>query len=342
MRRGDELIAPSVAGRSVSGRVLGSDGRPVEGARVFAGRALLFGFDELLLSGAQRLAAGAVRAISNRDGNYRIDTLPAGPLVLCALVPDGERSGPVRLTDAGAAEVDLRLAPGVAIAGAVPRVALGVQNIAAQPTATGTAFTFVAPVIDGRYELPGLPPGQYDVVVASRAAETESFHRRRVALTPAGPRSIDFAAIETSVTVDLVVRAETAASIPSAQVMLIGGRIEASTGRELNRAMQAASIDHWVTGYATPILGTESEAGRGHYLEDDMHVLFRDVAPGPATACVLPLPGDHMDLDFQRRMGSSRSDLDTVCREVEIAASPAAQLVVVSTPPPQRLPADTP
>jgi hypothetical protein len=80
-----------------------------------------------------------------------------------------------------------------------------------------------------------------------------------------------------------------------------------------------------------------SEPGRAVYQRDDLHAVLTDVPPGAATVCVVPLAGDLRDPEFLQRLAAETDDLELVCKVIDVAATPAHQVIVISTQPARRL-----
>jgi protocatechuate 3,4-dioxygenase beta subunit len=152
-------------GAPVSGTVIGPDGKPVAGARVWFS-----------------VPAGNWSATCDARGAWRFDALPAGTFTASAS-SDRHRAGPdltVEL-DGKTARTDIvvRVETGGQLVGSVVDGA-GKPVAGAQVNADGRESTTDAA---GRFELLGLEPGSYDVIAQ---ADTRSSRTAKVSVTDGG------------------------------------------------------------------------------------------------------------------------------------------------------------
>jgi hypothetical protein len=187
----------------------------------------------------------------------------------------------------------------------------------------------------GAWSASGLPP---DPRLRAGAALNTGLGDRTLVLTPvlgvAGPRSLTLDL--RGVAVDIIMRADRAASIPTGQVIVFPGKLARlpRTGKDLQHAV--GTVTRWSGAVAAPVVDTtRTQAGDQLYLPGDIHSRLAGIRPGPATVCVLPFGGDIRDDAFMRTLWSA--ELEVRCRVIDIAASPPVQAVIIETPPMKRI-----
>jgi serine/threonine protein kinase len=332
---------PDRSGRAF-GRVVGPDGAPVAGATVHVGEFVVCSADGLPLP----FDRDAVTVTTDDAG--RFDTRVSRHGLIVAWHGDLR----ARLAYPADRELTLRLAPGIRAEGTiavtparVPADAERAAELAARATRAEAAVMGLGPAAiyqclarrdeAGHWSIDNLPddPRLHAVVaLGTRLGD------RVVAAAPLTPgRPIALSLDLRGVTLDVVVRADRATAIPTARVLIMGGRVARlpRTGVELNAAIGDAT--RWSAGVATPVVdATRTEAGAALYQAGDIHARFAAFGPGPVTACVVPFGGDLRDETFLRSLASV-TDLDVRCRVLEVAASPPVQAFVVETPPMKRI-----
>jgi hypothetical protein len=141
---------------------------------------------------------------------------------------------------------------------------------------------------------------------------------------------------------DIVVRADHAAKIPSAQVLVFDGKLARLPKNGLEMAAAMGESSRWTGGSAAPVVdSTRTDAAAKLYQEGDIHARMAAFGPGPVTVCVVPFAGDFRDPKFVREL-SKQDDVDVTCRVITVAAEPPVQAFVVETPPMKRLPPPKP
>jgi RNA polymerase sigma factor (sigma-70 family) len=145
-------------GRSIAGRVLGSDGSPVAGAQVVAGQFLSGGGTQLYIPTE---SGGAQETTSDEDGRFVLSGFEPGPLVVVAERAGQGRSDSVSIPpQSSSAQLDLVLRPTGAIEGRVTRDGHPFADtvvIATRQLRTANFFVMTGP--DGRFALDSLAPG---------------------------------------------------------------------------------------------------------------------------------------------------------------------------------------
>jgi hypothetical protein len=128
-------------GRSISGRVLHSDGSPVAGAKVMGGPQLMGSGSELQSGGIFGGGGGLKTATSGDDGSYTLAGVGAKGLVMVADHPTEGRSSMVRVPPSDqSTTLDLTLAPPGALEGCGdPRGQAGRRDLRHGDAAAGGA-----------------------------------------------------------------------------------------------------------------------------------------------------------------------------------------------------------
>jgi|GEM_PF-1208399 len=332
----------------VRGTIRGPDGAVPSGAKVYAGRMLIATSDGEPLSFEQSAFASAA---VGPDGSFDLLTVP---LALVYATAPGLASP---LTHAkGAAPLALRL---------VPSGAVEVTTTSLHPT---------APVGVERSAELGAQVAEMGVALIKfgRATVYQSLARRGGPVSwhfdsaPTGPMRASFLAnsalgdsivggvdfdVKSGTTttvalevelrgqvIDVIVRADRAASIPTAQVIAFDARVARlpRTNAEVYETFSRYPRMHLAN--AAPIVdATRTVAGTALYQPDDIHARLAAVQPGLVTICVLPLSGDVRDSSFMRLLAGAE-DLEMRCTVVEVTAAAAVQAFVVETPPMKRRP----
>ena len=346
----DPAARPPDTSARAHGRVLGADGAPVVGATVSIGTFLLCGDDGLPLPTA---LGDRKPSIVTTDGDGRFDVRVARHSLVLAHHGD-LRAVPVIARDR---ELTLRLAPGLAAEGTltVPPVTPppGAERAAvlaarfARPDALvighgeGVLYQCVARRTgDAGWSIRGLPP---DPATRATLAVTTGLGDRLVFATPIGAGRGAPLALTADLdrpVLDIIVRADSAAEIPTAQVIVFDGKLARPPATSMALVLDEMGRSlRWSGATASPVVDmTRTEAGAALYQPGDIHARFAAFGPGPVTACVMPFAGDVRDPTFMRTIPSD-SDPDVRCKVLQVAPSPRVQAFAIETPPSKRLPA---
>jgi protocatechuate 3,4-dioxygenase beta subunit len=305
-------------GRTVRGRVLGPDGRPVAGATVALG--------PFLVGDGKRLGEAAMRAgkeaITGADGRFAIGGAGNLQLALAADHPNAGRSA-VESIAAGEDDIarDLVLTAPGALEGTVSRGGEPVAAmVTAKPVGGQRAQYMIQSTADGRYRFDRLPPGEYAltakkmegmIVIAAGTGDRSSHATGRVAGGETTRADIE---IPVGPTVQVDVRGPAGAAA-NALVHLVRGSVTAASAGELSRAID--SLGEGASRQAPLIL---MDGG-------SLPARFDNVEPGSYTVCALEMPsidelgGGGGEISISGDDASAR----VVCQPLKVAASPEHQ-----------------
>jgi eukaryotic-like serine/threonine-protein kinase len=328
------------------GRVLGPDGKPVAGAIVDVGTFIIAGDDGLPFG---VMFNGETSLVLTTDAAGRFDAHV--PNFAIAFAHQGDlRAPPVHVNNR---ELTLRLAPGTSAEGTVEvrpailgRDAERASILAARNTAVetlilgsgaGTLYQAVSRRTDDtHWTIHGLPPdaGLRATMLFNTALGDRVAIAKPLAASNGGPIALSFDLNRP--TVDVIVRADSSAAIPTAQVAIFDGKIARLPTNALELTMTMGASLRFNVGNAKPVTdATRTQAGAKLYQPGDIHARLAAIGPGPVTACVVPFAGDLRDPAFLRGLPQDMIP-DCRCAILDIAPAPAVQAFVVETPPMKR------
>jgi hypothetical protein len=192
----------------------------------------------------------------------------------------------------------------------------------------------------GSWSASGVPQGR---AVVQAVVSSWLLDRRLVtapiAIAGSATSAADLVFSRDGAVLDVIVRADRDASIPSAEVHVFPGAIAAGT-RTIDQLIQMViRAPSSSTAVSFPVdAGTATATGQPLYQTGDTHARIGLFEAGPATVCVVPFSGDLADDSFLPRVSAHLGALEVRCVEIQVAASPAVQAFVVETPPMKRLP----
>ncbi|HUQ07875.1 MAG TPA: serine/threonine-protein kinase [Kofleriaceae bacterium] len=328
------------------GRVLGPDGTPVAGATVDIGTFLLCGDDGISIPTASN---DRKPTSVTTDANGRFDAHVArhslvhahhGDLRAVPLVA-GDRELTLKLGPALSATGTIRVPTVTVPAGAERAATLAARASRPDALVIGAGHAVLYQCIahrldDEHWEIHGLPgdPSMRAVVAVNTGLNDRIAFGVPIGQAKGAP--IDLRLDLDRPALDIIVRADRAAAIPTAQVLVFDGKLTRppTTGIELILAMGTSS--RWSGGTAAPVVDTtRTQAGAAHYQPGDIHARFAAFGPGPVTACVVPYSGDVADAAFLRSLPVD-TEPDARCQVFQVAPSPRVQAFVLTTPPMKR------
>jgi tetratricopeptide (TPR) repeat protein len=322
-----EAAAPLVRGtRTVRGRVVDAAGAPVAGAEV-AVATLLYGNGKHAVTSkgiTWDRASGLVLAHTDEQGAFELAQVSDKASYVIAEHDPGGRSWPVAIASGAAspAALELRLRSFGAVRGRVTTegpLAGGGIVVALPVIADRGRGVLIAVVVatDGSYVFERLPAGDYELMFAMGRGniEIKASATGKVTVRPGETATVDFAVAAGGISLGVDVRGTGGVAIPSTQILLVEGTIEAATVGQLNRTVLAGAA--FKAGFAL--------AGKP--------AVFDTLTPGSYSVCAIPLAGDFRDPDFMRTIEDKTEDLAVHCRPLTVAATPAAQSFVATVPP---------
>ncbi|MDQ3370973.1 MAG: carboxypeptidase-like regulatory domain-containing protein, partial [Myxococcota bacterium] len=308
-------------GRSIGGHVV-ADGRPVPGAKVFAGR-LIFGNGTSSSAQFGPMGAGTKSDTTDASGAFSIAGFGPGDVTVVAEHESIGRSRGIRLPTLlpGQTELTLALEKFGALTGVLRQGGKPAEGVfvTCQSTTTPGAIYSVASGPDGSYRFDRLAPDIYKASATLGMPMTGmKFYSKQIEVPPGKEVTIDLSVEPGSVTLDVTAVASNG-KVGVASVYLASGVITARSMNELGLKMAAAG-----PGASQWVIVRRGEPAR-----------FADVAPGTYSACVVPYPAEVQGMaamGYAERHGDA---MPAFCKQLTVAASPTAQTasVPVELPP---------
>ncbi len=302
-------------GRSLTGRVVDSNGSPVPGAQVSAGRVIFGDGSSAQTSGSRNPMARGTKTVTTDDsGNFGIRGLGLGDI---SLVADHETIGrseaiTYQQTSASVSDLTLVLKKTGALQGIVRKAGVPEPDIIIIATSVSApAVTFnVASGQDGSYRFDRLIADTYRVkaMFGGSPMQGMSFAASQTTVQADKTSTLDLNIDDggANLTVSLQPNPETSAdkTIGFVRFSTLAGVVQASTARELET----------LTGAGTGYEGfSMSIAGRP--------AVIRNLKPGTYTVCAIVFPseveGMSGTMDYMTREGDN---LATQCTQVKITA----------------------
>ncbi len=344
-----EPVGPGIPTQMFRGRVIDETGRAVAGATVQVGPMLLVGSNGEPYPVSLGPLPPPPRVTTGADGRFEVTTVQESVIVASkgdrrsAPIAGRSRATDVRIVPTGGIAIDLTVTP--ATAGPTPLLAR-----AARFSPMGLGINYLPDL--GFNQMPQRDPS--GVWTASGLAGGVRLHLMSAAQSALGYQLVshtELVPVAGTVTraslavdlrgtiLDIIVRADRAATLASAQVVVVPGRLtRPPTQVQALRALVYRASRSSVGNARKLDVNTRTDAGAALYRDGDLQG-FASVAPGPATVCVVPLGGDVADESFMTSLmwTADNNDLDVRCQVIEVAASPAVQAFVIETPPMRRL-----
>lgn len=314
-------------GRSIAGRVL-LDGKPVEGATVFAGR-LIFGTGTTSSAQFGPMGQGTKKATTDARGWFTLSGFPQGDITIVAEHETLGRSKGMRLPTVmpGQTELTLHLEKFGALSGVMRQGGKPAEGVfvSCQSTTTPGAIYSVASGPDGTYRFDRLAPDVYKVsATLGMPMSGMKFYSKQIEVPSGKEVTIDLAVEPGAVTVDVTLKAKNGA-VGVANVWLASGNITATTANELGLKMAAAG-----PGASQWVIVRRGEPAR-----------FGEVVPGNYSVCAMPYPAEVKGMAAMTYADRHGDTLLAFCRPVNVSAAPDTQSVVVTVELPPHV-ADTP
>jgi Protein kinase domain len=321
--------------RLLRGKFVDDRGRPVGGARVLAiSSEKTAQVDDVDLALWQRNTLEDVaHGVTRDDGTFELDVAAGDVYVLAR---SSGLAAPVTLVAGSADDVQLRGAATGGVHGTIDYADSSQFTTFATVSSGPKGFHFVAPVKDGRYEVPNLPAGWYEVrALTGKVSEiTMSSWRIRI---DSGRRKegVNFGPSQGDSKVHVVVRNERAGALDIAQIYVIRGRVQVDTLKELRPVLDSSRNTN--VALARPTIGERAPvAVRPQLHPGDLLVSVDHLESGPHSICAVGLSGDLVAEDFLEKLRHSADKLDVRCREVRLEKG-GEQVVLIDVPPMMRV-----
>ena len=275
---------PAITGTSISGIVVGPDGRPVMNALVVAWVGELHGDPSRAFT--ERAFDGEV-VETGAEGKFTVH-LRLGTAVMAEAANGALRSTPIALpTSSG---VTLQLSPTGEASGRIDAIVTAGVDAYARLAIRDTFWTVHAPINNGTFRVGNLPPGAYQL----GAIGTAGTATRRISSGTA-TISINDGSVTTKQLVwpggraiDVVVRGAVG---PGATAWLVDAAMATRFKRRDDLDVVAATSFESVWSPLIPIGSRTTDAGRAHYVAGAHHAIFVGDYTSIA-ACVSPT-SDH-------------------------------------------------
>ncbi|MBA2538657.1 MAG: carboxypeptidase regulatory-like domain-containing protein [Deltaproteobacteria bacterium] len=316
-------------GRSVSGRVVDTAGRPVVGATVSAGP-LLWGTGSKTSTpaafGGPPGASLVKDATTDGNGEFTIVGVGRGK---CHVVADHEtrgRSSPITLPPTTGSTLDLVLvvASFGALGGTVTKGGKPAANIvvtAQSKTVAETMFSVLSGA-DGSYRFDKLAPDRYLVsaMLGQDPVRGISLHAESVTVGSGPAAKLDLAIANGDTT--LVVTLTASKPVKLALIESLSGKHDARTHADLDRL--GVGRDR---GHATFAMSFDGKPTR-----------ITKLTAGTYTVCACPYPDEVGMLESEEYMVREGDNLPVFCKHVEIAAGQVEQSLQIEVQIPKHVP----
>ncbi len=317
-------------GRYISGRVISSDGKPVDNATVLAG-GMLFGdgTNAKAQFGGPPGARNAKSGITGADGTFIIFGVRKGSLMLTAEHTKWGRARSMMLpkTAESLENLEITLEPFGSLEGKITQSGKPVEKVivSVQSTSAPGSVYGVQTGTDGRYKLDRLAPDKYRVsAMVGSFMHGMKTHRQEVTVSSGKTAKADINVSNGNITAKITIAGKDG-EVGFAQVFVEEGIVSASTVHELT------------------LMGKDplGDTGGWYMSFAGMPVTLKDFNPGKYTACMLIVPKEVEMQAVQGYVESQGDDYPISCHTIELAGSPAEQAVTISVPvPPYQAPSE--
>ncbi len=316
-----------VKGRTISGRVVSSDGQAMAGAVVRAGK-MLFGdgSSSKAAGGGPPMARNQKETTTDDNGEFTMYGVGRGDLTILAEHDTAGRSSSILLPGSGQSVTGLSLvlAPFGALEGTVAKAGKPAGEVivtAASLTVPGATFA-VGTGEDGVFRFDRLAPDRYKVSAMTGRMPMlgMGFHSRVAEVASGKTAHVDLVVEEGAVVVMLELAETTGKKLNFTYVAAVKGKIRAKTARELQAEIGAMGEGYWKQAFS---IGGQP-------------VKLSELVPGTYSMCGVPYPvevtGMAPTLDYGEREGDN---LPIYCKQVAVGSSPPEQKVTleVTAPP---------
>lgn len=319
-------------GRSISGVVHGSDGSPLPGAKVLAGK-MIFGDGSSTGSsgrGGPPMSRLTKEATAGDDGSFLISGLAPGDVSVVAEHSELGRSKGMRLTGSNESieNVVLEIEKFGKLSGKVSRGSEPVSEIfvtAASLTAPGITSN-VQTGEDGMFRFDRLAPDVYKVTTTSGNPMIGMNSKSvEVTLQADGSENVNIELLASDINLEVKIKDREGENAAFVWVTGTQGSVVAQNGRELTANVGAMSEG---TGFQGMSIGGFKDA------------TFEGVVAGQYTLCAVPYPrglrGEGDTINYMERMGE---ELKVFCEPLTVEAGINNQIASLTVDVPDFVPA---
>lgn len=317
-------------GRTISGRVMSAEGRPVEGATVRAGK-MLFGdgSNSKAAGGGPPWARNSKETQSDENGEFTLYGVGPGNLSIVAEHDEQGRSSAqlLRGTTEPITGVSLVLAgygsmTGKVTAGGAPS---GRVIVTAASLTVPSAMFSVASGEDGVFRFDRLAPDTYKVsaMTGGMMMRGMGFHSKTAEVKSGETTNVDLAIEAGEVTLTVTLAESAGKELNFSFVMAVEGTIAPKNATELMLAIGAIGQGYSAQGFSI----------RGGPVE------LAAMKPGIYTVCAVPYPIEVTGMGDTLEYGEREGDrLPAFCQEAQVPAQPAAQNMTLEVTAPKFVP----
>lgn len=316
-------------GRTISGRVVDGDGKPIAGASVLAGP-MLWGTGSKARAptgiGGPPGSDAIQDATTDERGMFTLTGVGRGPRHLVADHDAHGRSLPLTVApDRSASGVELVLVPLGALHGKVTSGGKPAARVIvnAQSKTVPEAMFSVLSGADGAYRFDRLTPDRYSVsaMVGQDPMRGFAFHARTVIVSAGNTAVADLAIDEGSITLKVTPAAE-GRKVSFAIVESVEGSVTARTYDELKRYQ--AARESGVATFGMSVAGNPA--------------IVTGMRPGNYTVCAVPYPDEVGALEGMDYLMREGDNLPVYCKLVALAATPKEQAITIDVKIPAYVP----
>lgn len=313
---------PLTDGVTLTGLVVDAAGKPVEGAVVAAGSAVIadsVSIGYLATAGETRIA------VTDASGAYRLDHVPAGAIIVAQHEVLRSRVRTAKDHDR------LLLQPTTRISGRVIDREPQQLTVFALPSERDASpmYQMLAPIApDGSFTIDRVPIGRLRIGAAHGAGTgAQSLAMQEIAVGPKG-RSDLVVHRASDRKLRVVVRSSVNVPLAGAQVFVVAGSVAIRSVKEMEGLLRSPGM---AIEFARQVIG-EPPPDVGALVPGDLVATFKSAPTGVATACAVGLTGDLTDPSFRDKLQKHIEELEVRCAPL----GPDTKATTIEVPPMKR------
>jgi uncharacterized GH25 family protein len=316
-------------GRSITGRVVTRDGKPVEGARVLAGYRVIGDGENLSMESWGPAGQGATKEdTTDAEGNFAFRGVGTRDVAVIAQHPEKGRSRAVKVpSQLPSVDIDLVLIPLGGIEGLVTRGGKPVEGVAvnASPRSMALGSNFVVSSgIDGHYRFERLAADEYVLSAMTGRSPLSgiSMNGIPVKVTEGTTTTAPTIVLPANpVTLIVSARLPSQALVPLAEVLVVSGVFSGTTAKDIHTV-----VDQQAGGFNSFNIVITPRPTKVNNLQ-----------AGTYTACVVPFPAGMEKAPqavVQDYIEHHVDALPIFCKVVEVGDKPEQALTIDVVQPP--------